>query len=174
MYCEGLILKRSIELLQNTLIPFLKGTLDNYHEEPQNSKYESFVFSISQYTFRNRLAKKTPAKKGYFVAFWEKDKHNKNQAFDFRESPDFLIVHVFENEHKGVFLFPKAVLLNQNILRTPQIKGKMAMRVYPLWERHLNKTAEKTQQWQLDYFINLSKTPVAYDKFESILKVGES
>ena len=167
LYCEELILKKSIEVLQNTIIPVLKGTLDNYHEEPQNSEYESFVFSTSQYTFRNRLAKKTPTKKGYFVVFWEKDKHNQNQAFDFKESPDFLIVHVLDNEHKGLFLFPKVVLLKQNILRTLQTKGKMATRVYPLWEKRLNKTAEKTQQWQLDYFIDLSSEIVNYKKIES-------
>lgn len=57
------MMKKSGELLQNTLIPFLKGTFDNYQEEHQNSEYESFSFSINQYSFRNRLAKKTPTKK---------------------------------------------------------------------------------------------------------------
>lgn len=101
------------ELLQNTLIPFLKGTFDNYQEEHQNSEYESFSFSINQYSFRNRLAKKTPTKKGYFVVFWEKDNNNKNKAFDYKNSPDFLIVNVFDNEHKGLFVFPKSELLKQ-------------------------------------------------------------
>ena len=47
------MMKKSGELLQNTLIPFLKGTFDNYQEEHQNSEYESFSFSINQYSFRN-------------------------------------------------------------------------------------------------------------------------
>jgi hypothetical protein len=55
----------------------------------------------------------------------------------------FLIVNVFDNEHKGLFVFPKSELLKQKILRTSQVKGKMAIRVYPLWEQSLNKTAEK-------------------------------
>ena len=135
------MMKKSGELLQNTLIPFLKGTFDNYQEEHQNSEYESFSFSINQYSFRNRLAKKTPTKKGYFVVFWEKDNNNKNKAFDYKNSPDFLIVNVFDNEHKGLFVFPKSELLKQKILRTSQVKGKMAIRVYPLWEQSLNKTA---------------------------------
>ena len=140
------MMKKSGELLQNTLIPFLKGTFDNYQEEHQNSEYESFSFSINQYSFRNRLAKKTPTKKGYFVVFWEKDNNNKNKAFDYKNSPDFLIVNVFDNEHKGLFVFPKSELLKQKILRTSQVKGKMAIRVYPLWEQSLNKTAEKYRQ----------------------------
>ena len=74
------MMKKSGELLQNTLIPFLKGTFDNYQEEHQNSEYESFSFSINQYSFRNRLAKKTPTKKGYFVVFWEKDNNTKMQS----------------------------------------------------------------------------------------------
>ena len=167
------MMKKSGELLQNTLIPFLKGTFDNYQEEHQNSEYESFSFSINQYSFRNRLAKKIPTKKGYFVVFWEKDNNNKNKAFDYKNSPDFLIVNVFDNEHKGLFVFPKSELLKQKILRTSQVKGKMAIRVYPLWEQSLNKTAEKTQQWQLDYFIDLSCKTVDYNKLEDILKLGE-
>lgn len=167
-------MKKSIELLQNTIIPILEGTLDNYHEEPQNSEYESFVFSTSQYTFRNRLAKKTPTKKGYFVVFWEKNMHNQNQAFDFKESPDFLIVHVLDNEHKGLFLFPKDLLLKKNILRTLQKKGKMATRVYPLWEKFLNETAEQTQKWQLEYFIDLSIENADYKKLETILENNKS
>lgn len=47
------------------------------------------------------------------------------------------------------------------------------MRVYPLWEQNLNKTAEKTQQWQLVYFIDLSRDSIDYNKLKSILKLGE-
>ena len=170
---EILGMKKSMELLQNTLISFFKEDFNNYQEEYQNSEYESFSFSIGQYNFRNRLAKKTPTKKGYFVVFWEKDINKKNQAFDFKESPDFLIVNVIDNYYKGMFLFPKSELLKRKILRTPQTKGKMAMRVYPLWEHNLNITAEKTQKWQLDYFLDLSGSTVDYNKLEAILKSGE-
>ena len=164
-------MKRSHEILQKTVVPFLNGQVIHYLEEPQNSEYESFLFSINQHTFRNRLAKKTPTKKGYFVVFWEKNNHNKNQAFDFKNSPDFLIVNVIDKEHKGLFLFPKSVLLNQNILRSPQTQGKMAIRVYPSWEKDLNKTAERTQRWQSDYFIDLSNNDRHHKKLESLLNV---
>jgi hypothetical protein len=32
----------------------------------------------------------------------------------------------------------------------------MALRVYPNWEQQLNKTALTTQQWQSEYFVDLS------------------
>lgn len=32
----------------------------------------------------------------------------------------------------------------------------MAFRVYPSWENNLNKTAQLSQKWQLDYFVDLS------------------
>ncbi|HRM24403.1 MAG TPA: MepB family protein [Enterococcus aquimarinus] len=49
---------------------------------------EGCLFSIDQHLFRNRLAKKTPKKKGYFVVFWEKDSQHHNHAYSFEESPD--------------------------------------------------------------------------------------
>lgn len=30
------------------------------------------------------------------------------------------------------------------------------MRIYPTWEQKLNQTANKTQSWQLNYFIDLT------------------
>lgn len=36
----------------------------------------------------------------------------------------------------------------------------MAFRVYPSWENNLNQTATKTQEWQVQYFIDLSSTDI--------------
>ncbi|MDU1373352.1 MAG: MepB family protein, partial [Staphylococcus epidermidis] len=36
--------------------------------------------------------------------------------------------------------------------------GKMAFRVYPTWEKDLNRVAHKTQEWQKQYFIDMSQT----------------
>ncbi|MGC3124314.1 MepB family protein, partial [Enterococcus faecalis] len=43
------------------------------------------------------------------------------------------------------------------ILKTNQQKCNMAERFYPSWCQNLNKTAKKTQNWQLAYFTDLSK-----------------
>jgi hypothetical protein len=56
----------------------------------------------------------------------------------------------------GQFVFPKEVLLKHNILKTATTKGKMAMRVYPLWDKPTNKQAINTQKWQLEYFFEIN------------------
>ena len=142
----------SLELLQK-LTPIQP---ENISYEKQNEDYEGMTFKINNQSFRSRLAKKTPTKKGYFVVFWEKDENNINTPFLFEESPQETLVFVSDNEKRGVFKFPKEILLKKGILKGDKSKGKMGIRVYPEWESDLNQTAVKTQQWQLDYFTFLS------------------
>ncbi|MDT2814385.1 MepB family protein [Vagococcus carniphilus] len=142
----------SLELLQKltSIQP------ENISYEKQNEDYEGMTFTINNQLFRSRLAKKTPTKKGYFVVFWEKDEDNINQPFLFDDSPQETLVFISDNEKRGVFKFPKEILLKKGILKGDKSKGKMGIRVYPEWESDLNQTAVKTQQWQLDYFTFLS------------------
>lgn len=128
-------------------------SVKNLKEEPQNEAYEGCLFSIDACTFRSRLAKKTPKKKGYFVVFWEKDVKNKNQAYAVEKSPDIMVITIIDGDKCGQFLFPKEVLRKQGILRNGESKGKMGVRVYPIWETDLNPSALKTQKWQIPYFI---------------------
>lgn len=115
------------------------------------------MFLLSSKSVRFRVAHKTPTKLGQFVAFWEKDEHNQNQPFSAEASPDLLVITTFKNKTEfGQFVFPKALLLKQHILRSDTTKGKMAMRVYPVWDKPTSKQALKTQAWQLPYFIYLS------------------
>ena len=130
---------------------------EEIQEERHNQAYEGCLFSIDQHLFRSRLAKKTPKKKGYFVVFWEKDSQQHNQAYSFEESPDRVIVTVIDDDKCGQFLFPKEVLRKQSVLRTEESKGKMALRVYPNWEKDLSDAALKTQKWQSPYFISLTQ-----------------
>lgn len=124
--------------------------------ELQNEEYEGATFKLATLTYRSRLAKKTPNKKGYFVVFWEKENQNKNQAYSLKDSADKLIVTILDDQDKGQFIFPKQLLFDKGILKSEQTQGKMGIRVYPNWVVDLNKTAERTQQWQTDYFIDLS------------------
>lgn len=65
----------------------------------------------------------------------------------------------------GQFIFPKEILLKEKILKTQNQKGKMAMRVYPIWDKPISNQAKKSQLWQLHYFVDLSDTEnVATDK----------
>lgn len=132
--------------------------ITNLIAEPQNKEYEGYQFTIDNLSYRSRLAKTTPKKKGYFVAFWEKNAENNNQAYEFTTSPDYTIIAIDDYHKKGLFIFPKEVLLKQKILKNDTQKGKMAIRVYPTWEKELNPTATKTQAWQINYFNDLSST----------------
>lgn len=124
--------------------------------EPLNIEYESCLFYIDQKKYRSRRAKKTPNKKGYFTVFWIKDDNNKNRPYNWEETPGKIIITFIDEDKKGQFIFPKEVLAERNIITTDDKKGKMALRVYPPFENSLNKTAEQTQKWQSDYFIDLT------------------
>ena len=65
---------------------------------------------------------------------------------------DELLIVVIDGCHCGLFIIPKEVAISKKILSTKDCKGKMSMRFYPPWCTNLNKTAQKTQRWQMDYF----------------------
>ncbi|MBM7585369.1 hypothetical protein JOC86_001911 [Bacillus pakistanensis] len=132
-------------------------TVKLVQEEKQNSKYGAGTFRLSSKTVRFRVANITPTKVGQFVAFWEKDENNKNQPYSYGEAPDLLVITTFKNDSEfGQFIFPKEILFKQNILRSSSTKGKMAIRVYPSWDKPTSKQAMKTQKRQLPYFVDMS------------------
>ncbi|MCD8919258.1 MepB family protein [Staphylococcus gallinarum] len=126
------------------------------NEEYWNKEYEAINLSINKISIKSRLAKKTPKKRGYFLALWKKDQENINVPYHYEEFKDLLIVNILDEQYKGQFVFPKAVLEKHNVLCTNKAKGKMAFRVYPSWEENLNTSATKTQKWQSPYFIDLT------------------
>lgn len=129
-------------------------TIHDIQEEAQNSEYGAGMFQLHSKSVRFRVAKITPNKIGQFVAFWEKDGDGKNHAFSYEKAADLLVINTFAgNNHFGQFVFPKEVLVKQNILKTAAAKGKMVIRVYPKWENPTSKQAIKTQKWQLAYFV---------------------
>jgi len=134
-------------------------TINAIQEEAQNSDYGSGTFQLNSKSVRFRVAKITPNKIGQFVAFWEKDEDNKNQPFSHEKATDLLVINTFtSNNNFGQFVFPKEVLVKQNILKTATTKGKMAIRVYPRWENPSSKQAIETQKWQLAYFVETNNT----------------
>lgn len=151
----------SLDYLKKNVGKFTTATLENLFIEEQNREYEGVTFSIGKQTFRSRKAKITPKKAGYFVVFWEKDVENNNQPYEAATAPDKLVITVFDQEKIGQFIFPKEILLKKRILSQGEIKGKMAMRVYPNWVEELNKTAAATQKWQREFFVDLT------DRFDS-------
>lgn len=126
-------------------------------EEMQNVKYGAGTFQLATKTIRFRVANVTPTKIGQFVAFWQKDEQNRNQPYSYEETPDFVVITTFKDDQQfGQFVFPKELLLEQNILASPSTKGKMSLRVYPAWDQPTSKQAMNSQNWQLPYFVDMS------------------
>ena len=91
-------------------------------------------------------------KKDILQSFRKKDQDNKNIPYTDEDLGDELLIVVIDGCHCGLFIIPKEVAISKKILSTKNFKGKMAMRFYPSWCSNLNKTAQATQKWQLDYF----------------------
>ncbi|WP_117170117.1 MepB family protein [Paraliobacillus sediminis] len=135
--------------------------IEAIEEETQNSDYGAGIYQLNSKSVRFRVAKKTPTKIGQFVAFWEKDRNYKNQAFSYEKATDLLVINTFTGEGNfGQFIFPKEVLVKRNILKTATTKGKMAIRVYPRWEKPTSKQAIETQKWQLEYFVEVDNSNI--------------
>lgn len=146
----------SKELVISVINVISNLSLANIKIDNLNSDYEAFTFELDKLTFKSRLAKKTPKKKGYFVAFWRKNECNVNIPFDYDTTEDILIINIIDNEKIGQFIFPKNILKEKGVIKSNKAKGKMAMRVYPSWVSNLNPTAKSTQKWQTKYFVDLS------------------
>ncbi len=58
---------KSIELIQKIVLKLENHSITNLEFEKYNSDYEATKFKIDEISYRSRLAKLTPKKKGYFV-----------------------------------------------------------------------------------------------------------
>jgi hypothetical protein len=54
-----------------------------------------------------------------------------------------------------LFIFPKSIAIEKGIVTNGNKEGKRAIRVYPPWDVTTSKQAQKTQKWQLDYFLKI-------------------
>jgi hypothetical protein len=102
-----------------------------------------------------RVAKVTPVKVGYFVTLWKyKDGHT--TPYDFDDSFDLYIICIEDGDLLGQFVFSREVLSHQGIISKHQRGGKRGFRLYAPWNIADSKQAIKTQEWQSNYFINLT------------------
>ncbi|MGH1042088.1 MepB family protein [Bacillus wiedmannii] len=145
-----------IRKLNNIIYKPNKLIITNLKEEKQNAEYAGCLFHLNHKSIRFRISKITPNKIGQFVSFWEKDDNLKNQAFTYDAAPDLLAITCIDDNKLGQFIFSKEILLKEKILKTQSQKGKMAMRIYPLWDTPVSNQAKKSQMWQLQYFVDLS------------------
>lgn len=129
--------------------------ITNFKIDSESQKYAACHFALNHLTVLYRVAKITPTKKGLFVTLWKRGFNKIIAPFSYQDPIDLVFVAVANEGFSGQFVFPKEVLCEKNIFATKTKDGKRAFRLYPPWEHVLNSQAQKTQNWQLDYFIEI-------------------
>ncbi|MCL6603182.1 MAG: MepB family protein [Paenibacillus sp.] len=123
--------------------------------EVQNAEYGAYVYNLNARSVRFRVAKITPTKVGQFVTLWERMGVGPIQPYDVSDSVEFFVISTRKGNRLGQFIFPKAVLYDEDILSNKGKGGKRAIRVYPPWDNPTSPQAQKTQTWQLKYFLEI-------------------
>ena len=121
----------------------------------ESADYGAYSFTLNQKSILFRTAKITPTKIGQFVTLWKRIDKGPIQPYYFTDAIDLIVISVRKENRVGQFVFPKSVLCEKGIISTSNKEGKRAIRVYPPWDKAINKQAQKTQQWQLDYFLEI-------------------
>lgn len=137
--------------------------------EAESAEYSACSFTLEGRLIKYRLAKITPTKNGQFVTIWKRSFNGPIQPYDSSDEIDFVLIAVKKEGHFGLFLFPKEALIKHGVFSVNHKGGKRAIRVYPSWDKVTSKQAEKTQRWQLDFFLDISKNKsIDSTKFKSL------
>lgn len=124
--------------------------------ESESAEYAAMHFQLNYLHIKFRVAKITPTKIGQFVTLWKRSQAGPIQPFDDSDNIDLVVICTRYNQHFGQFVFPTAVLMKHDIFSVQHKGGKRAIRVYPPWDKTESRQAQKTQKWQLDYFLDMS------------------
>lgn len=129
--------------------------LRNLEIEKESAEYCACKFDLDTIKILFRVAKITPTKIGQFVTFWKRSKNGPIEPYAVSDAIDFFVINTKSNDKFGQFIFPKSVLCQQGIISTNLKEGKRGIRVYPPWDLTVSKQAQKTQKWQLEYFLEI-------------------
>lgn len=146
-------LKRVKELVYDTC----GFDLTNLKVSLESVEYGACSFELNGSTIQHRVSKITPTKAGQFVTIWKRGKDVVTEPFDVSDELDFIVITSRSGDHFGQFVFPKSVLADKGIISRNGKAGKRGIRVYPPWDIATNKQAEKTQNWQIAYFLTMNK-----------------
>lgn len=125
--------------------------------EKESADYGAYEFKLNNLNTKFRVAKITPTKIGQFVTLWKRSEKGPIQPYDASDPVNFFVISVRNDKYFGQFVFPKSVLCEKNIFSVNGKEGKRAIRVYPPWDKAVNKQAKKTQEWQLKYFLEMPR-----------------
>ncbi|MDI5899612.1 MepB family protein [Flavobacterium yafengii] len=129
--------------------------LRNLEIEKESTEYSACKFDLNTVKILFRVSKITPTKIGQFVTFWKRSENGPIEPYAVSDAIDFFIINTKSNDKFGQFIFPKSVLSQQGIISINLKEGKRGIRVYPPWDLTMSKQAQKTQKWQLEYFLEI-------------------
>jgi hypothetical protein len=132
--------------------------ISDLNVEPESQEYNACQFQLNGQKIISRTAKITPKKVGQFVTFWNRDLKGITQPFSETDNFHYYTINVNKENHMGQFVFPKSILIANALVTTQKKDGKRGFRVYPSWDIPTSKQAQKTQQWQLEYFFEIKET----------------
>lgn len=158
--------------MENALSPFKEliytpcnWVITAFKKEQESQDYAACRFTLNGLNIVCRTAKITPTKTGQFVTLWKRIAGGPIQPFEVDDDLELFIVNVEREGHRGQFIFTKEVLSKKGVVTENSKEGKRAMRVYPPWDSPTSKQAQKTQAWQLAFFIRLnSNQPIDLGK----------
>ena len=158
-----------IQLLESTIFKEKNLKISMIEPDAECEEYFGYNFQLNQHKIKFRKAKITPKKIGQFVTLWKRNRNVETEPFLENDDFDFYIIFTNQKEKSGFFIFPKSILAENNILSTNSKIGKRGFRLYSEWDFPENKQAEKTKNWQTDFFVDLMKNKnVYFEKFENI------
>ena len=137
--------------------------------EAESADYAAYTFELNEQSVVYRIAKITPTKIGQFVTLWKRIGNGPIQPFDSTDHIDLFVISTRDGVRFGQFIFPKIILQEKRIISTDYKEGKRAIRVYPPWDITISKQAQKTQQWQLTYFLEITDgEPIDFKRADSL------
>lgn len=126
--------------------------------EVESEDYGACRFGLDGYNIAFRVAKTTPTKLGQFVTIWKRPTSGCAIApLDADDGIAYVVVSVFDESHRGQFVFDRKTLASKGVMSTNGKGGKRAIRVYPPWVTPVVKEAIRTQQWQLRHFLPIEQ-----------------
>lgn len=144
-----------LELINKLIFKTCGLNFSNFEPESESQEYSACNFQLNKKNIKFRQAKITAIKTGQFVTIWKRNEKGITQPYDISDDIYFYLIAVRKQNKFGLFIFPKSVLHNNKILSDKTRDGKRGIRVYPSWDRVTSKQAQKTQEWQTRYFLEI-------------------
>ena len=144
-----------LKTVKNWVYDLCNFDFKNPRLNAESVEYAACSFELDGKKIEHRVAKITPTKNGQFVTIWKRNQDGITEPFDQNDAIDFIIITARSGDNLGQFFFPKWILADKGILTHNGKSGKRGIRVYPPWDKPESKQAEKTQNWQLAYFLTI-------------------